>query len=144
MLKYTDIYVQTIARGLMTGNEQLLGAAAAVKSPFIKLGPWFDRHYLVLSTNQRVILVEHRKGLLYARLNAVESFAWNQIEELKIKGLFAAKKLVLHAGVRKLALKLTAFLGPLPNNLNAARAIESHFEQSRSLPAAAAPVYLAA
>jgi hypothetical protein len=133
MIKYTESYIQTIARGLLEPQEQLLHTAAAQKAPFIKFGPWFTHHYLILATSHRIILVDHRQGLLYARMDQVESFAWAQIEELKLAGVFK-KKLVLRSGARKLSLALTKFFGPLKKNLPSAKAIVAQHSQQQQLP----------
>jgi Bacterial PH domain len=133
MIKYTDSYIQTIARGLLEPHEQLLHTAAAQKAPFIKLGPWLTHHYLILATSHRMILVDHRQGLLYARMDHVESFSWDQIEELKVAGLFK-KQLVFNVGSRKMKLALTKFFGPLKRNLTSAKAIVAQHAQQKQAP----------
>lgn len=134
MLKFTDTYVQTIARGIMAGDEQLLGAISATKDPFIKLGPFFTHHYLVLSTNRRLILVNHRKGLLYDRLDHIEAFEWAQVEDFSLAGMLVKKNLKIRAGARALKLKLTGWLGPMKQNTTSIQQLTGQFQQLKSLP----------
>src|SRR5262245_22002236 len=97
-IKFNDLYVNTIARGLLEPGEQLAGATMGYHTPFWSklFGLWrfFTRKYLVLATTQRVIFVEHRHGLFYERVESVESIPWRAVDQAKVGGLFGTKLLV--------------------------------------------------
>jgi Bacterial PH domain len=141
MQKYNETYVQLVSRGLMDPGEQLLGATACKKKPLIPLGPWFVHHILVLATNRRLILVDHRQGLIYSRIDNVQSIPWDQVQDVRIGGLFG-KKVVLNAAGKKQALALPRFFGPIGNNVKAAQGVAEQFNfikqaGHRQLPAQA-------
>ena len=45
--------------------------------------------------NRRLLLVEHRRGLLYDRLEKVDSISFGEITTAKVSGLLLKKKLNL-------------------------------------------------
>ena len=141
MLKYTDVYITTMARGLCQPGEQLVASAAGEYQSFwtFKI-PFFKHAYLLVATTERLIVLHHRKGLLYDRLDRIDSYPWSQIGSLKVKGL-ATKKLVVADGQNRALLKMKSagsFMGPLKNSASSARAIVQTWEQRRALGAAQA------
>src|SRR5262249_34024477 len=98
-------------------------------------------------TDQRVIVMEHRVVWLHQalRLDAVESIPWANVQELRMKGIFA-KKLRLRAqgerGPKRLDMKVpNAFFGllaPMRNNMAGARSVANAFQSRRGLPGAPA------
>lgn len=143
MIKYTDLYVNTIARGLMNPGEQLVAAAAGTHQPFWSLGiPWFRHSFLVLATTDRLVVVDHRKGLVFDRLDTVASYRWHELGALKLSGIFS-KKLVAKDGTNRVVLNMKLppmLLNPIPGNAVAVRRVVETWEQRRQLAPAPAPV----
>jgi len=150
---FTDLHVQTLARGIMQPGEQLQGQTVTRYRPFWAMG-LIRRMHLVLATNQRIVICEHRAGLLGGpRLHAIDAVAWGQVQEAKVTGLLKKKLKVAGQGDRgPVALKaeipkdFMGFFGPMKNNLQGARAVASTYEQAKggALPAAAVPGQLPA
>jgi len=141
MLKYTDVYVATMARGLSQPGEQVVVAAAGEYQSFwtFKI-PFFKYAYLLIATTDRLLVLQHRKGLVFDRLDRVDSYPWSQISLLKISGL-GTKKLVVKDGQGRAVLKMKvagSFLGPMKNSGTSARMIVQTWEQRRQLGPAAA------
>ncbi len=134
MIKYNDIYVSTLARGICNPGEQVVAAGAGTYQSFwtFKI-PFFRHDYLLLATSERLIVVDHRKGLLFDRMDAVESFRWVDIGELKLGGVFS-KKLVLKdvATRRTLKMKLPR-LEPIAKNKASLKKVVQTWEQRRAL-----------
>jgi hypothetical protein len=142
MIKYSDVYVQALARGLCNPGEQFVAAGAASYQSFWTFQiPWFKHSYLFIATNERLIVVDHRRGLIFDRMDAVQSFRWSDIGGMKISGLLSKKVIVRDLNNRPvLKAKLPPFLAnPFKNNLNSLRAVVQTWEQQRSL--GAAPAY---
>lgn len=143
MIKFSDVYVQTVARGLFHPGEQFMAACAASYQSFFTFNiPFFRHAYLLIATSERLIVVDHRKGLFYDRMDRVESYPWSAIGSLKVGGIFA-KKVVVKDTANRVVLKAKApgFLAPIANNSSAARALVHAWEQGRAL--GAAPAYAA-
>jgi hypothetical protein len=134
-IRYSDAYIETIARAHLQPGEQIIGRAAGIHRPWYTLGVMlFWKNYLVIATNQRLLLAEHRRGLLYDRLEAVHSVPWNQVANAKVSGLLK-KKLNLAFGQKKIKLNLPGFLGPMPKNVLGAKAVASTWQQAKALGA---------
>ena len=132
---FSDLHVQLLSRGILNPGEQLLGQTVTGYMPWWALG-LIRRQYLVLATDQRLILVDHRFSFfrpMVQRLHQVDSMTWNNVAEAKVTGLFLKKKLkVVGSGERgqislKMVITNTLFglLAPMKNNMQGARAIAS-------------------
>lgn len=130
---FSDLHVQLLSRGILNPGEQLLGQTVTSYMPWWAFG-FIRRQYLVLATDQRLILVDHRYSFIRPttqRLHAVDSMAWANVQEAKVKGLFLKKKLVVRgAGERgPISLKMVisnalfGLLAPMKNNMQGARAV---------------------
>jgi hypothetical protein len=140
---FTDLHVDLLTQALLQPGEQRLGQTATRYIPWWALG-FVNKAYLVIATDQRIILIEHRMAWLHQsmKLHSVESIPWGGVEEARVTGLFN-KKLRLrgrsHSG--PLALKvgipntLFGLLAPMRNNVAGARAIANAFTASRALVA---------
>jgi hypothetical protein len=149
---FTDLHVQLLSRGLLNPGEQLLGQTVTSYMPWWAFG-FIRRQYLVLATDQRLILVDHRYGFFRPttqRMHGVDSLAWSNVQEAKITGLFLKKKLkVRGVGERgPIALKMVisnalfGLLAPMSNNMQGARTLAAVAAKSiqggaPALPAAA-------
>lgn len=153
MIYFSDLHVQLLARGILNPGEQLVGQTSTFYMPWWALG-FINRRHLVLATNQRVIVVEHRWGLfpIGYRVHVVSSIPWGQVQDLKLKGIFT-KKLVLNgqSDMGPVAIKavvpntLFGLLAPMKNNLQGARNMDAHFKSGAAqLAAHAAPAALPA
>lgn len=143
-IKYSDAYIETVARAHLNQGEQIIGKAAGVHRPFWSLGIMlFWKNYLVLATNQRLLLIEHRRGFIYDRLEAVHSIGWNEVGEAKVSGLLKKKLKLKFAGARpNLALNLPGLFGPMPKNVAGAKAVAGTYQQAKQLGAGAQPASL--
>lgn len=132
---FSDLHVQLLSRGILNPGEQLLGQTVTGYMPWWAFG-FIRRQYLVLATDQRLILVDHRFSFIQPttqRLHAVDSMSWSNVQEAKVTGLFLKKKLkVRGVGERgpialKMAISNTLFglLAPMKNNMQGARTIAS-------------------
>jgi hypothetical protein len=136
MIKYSDVYVGILAKGLCNANEQFVGACAVSHQPFWSLGiPFFKHSFLLVATTERLIALDHRKGLIFDRLDRADSYAWSELGAFNLGGLLQ-KKVALRDKSGRVLLKgkVTGFFGPLPNNAASARAMQQTWEQRRSLP----------
>lgn len=145
---FSDLHVQIMARGILNPGEQLVGQTVTSYMPWWAFG-FIRRQYLVLATDQRLILVDHRFSFLQPmvqRLHQVDSISWNNVQELKVKGLFLKKKLSVRGIGERGPISLTmpipngffGLLAPMTNNLAGARAVAATFQQ-RQAPALPAP-----
>ena len=132
---FSDLHVQLLSRGILNPGEQLLGQTVTGYMPWWAFG-MIRRQYLVLATDQRLILVDHRYSLIQPttqRLHAIDSLAWANVQEAKVTGLFLKKKLrVRGTGERgPISLKmdvsnmLFGLLAPMKNNMQGARTVAS-------------------
>ena len=144
MIKYSDVYVSILAKGLCHPGEQFVGACALHHQPFWSFGaPLFRHAYLLVATSHRLIALDHRRGFVFDRLDRADSFAWADLGALTIGGLLRKKVAVKdRAGRTLLAGKVTGFFGPMANNGASARALVATWEQHRRLGAAPAPAPL--
>ena len=145
MIKYSEVYVSILAKGLCQPGEQLVGACAVVHQPIWSFGTPFFRHaYLLVATTHRLFALDHRKGLLFDRLDRADCYAWHDVASFKMGGLLTKKVTVKdRAGRTVVKGKLTGFFGPMPNNATSARAIAQTWEQHQRLAAAPAPGQMA-
>ena len=151
MIKYSDVYVSILAKGLLHPGEQFVSACAVNHLPFWAMGiPFFKHSYLLVATSHRLIAVDHRKGLLFDRLDRADSWAWGDVAQVKLGGIFTKKVVVkAHGGKTLVAGKVSGFLGPLAKNGQSARVLVQAWEQQaqRLAPApqyGALPNYAAA
>ncbi len=144
MFYFSDLHVQLMARGILNPGEQLVGQTSTFYMPWWALG-WINRRHLVLATNQRLIVVEHRLGFFPFgyRVHLVHSMPWASVQELKVKGIFNKRLVVQGAGDNgpvsiKAGIPNTLFglLAPMRNNLPGARTIEGHFKSGAAAQAA--------
>jgi hypothetical protein len=137
MIKYTDLYVTTLARGLCVPGEQFVAAAAGNHQSFWSFKiPWFKHAYLLIATTERLIVVDHRKGLIFDRVDRIDGYRWSDIGALKLGGVFTKSLTVKDGNSRTLVKMVLPGFGPLKNNVPAARQVVATWEQRRALPSA--------
>lgn len=135
MIRYSDAYIETIARAHLQQGEQIIGRTAGVLRPWYSFGIMlFWKNYLVMATTHRLLLVEHRRGFIYDRLEAVHSIPWAAVNSAKVSGLIG-KKLKLAFEHQKMTLRLPWFLPPVPKNIAGAKSVGATWEQARAIMA---------
>jgi hypothetical protein len=138
MIKYSDLYVQTLARGLCEPGEQFVAAGAASYQSFWTFNiPWFRHDYLLIATSERLIVADHRRGLIFDRMDQIQSFPWSQLSNIKIGGIFTKKLTVKdHTNRAVLSAKLPKLLlNPLKGNAQSMKTVVQTWEQRRALGA---------
>jgi len=146
---FSDLHVQILARGILEPGEQLVGQTVTSYMPWWAFG-FIRRQYLVLATDRRLVLVDHRYSFwqpLEQRLHQVDSMTWSNVQELKVKGLFLKKKLSVRGMGERGQISLTmpipnGFFGlfaPMKNNIDGAKSVAAVFQGGQA-PALTAPV----
>lgn len=138
-IKFNELYVDTMAKGLLEPGERLAGSTMGYYTPFFSrifgLARFFRRKYLMLATDQRVIVIEHRTGLFYERIQSVESIPWRAVDQAKIGGLFAMKLSVKSSQYQKtISVKVPRMLAPMPSAGQRARAVVGLWQSAASTP----------
>lgn len=143
MIYFSDLHVQLLARGILNPGEQLVGQTSTFYLPWWALG-FINRRHLVLATDQRLIVVEHRFGFFPVgyRVHLVHSVPWSQVQQLKVKGIFA-KRLALTGTADSGPVSINApipntlfgLLAPMKGNLQGARTIETHYKSAAAMGA---------
>jgi hypothetical protein len=143
MIKYSDVYVSILAKGLLHPGEQFVSAVSLSHQPFWSFGmPIFRHAYLLVATTHRLIAVDHRRGLLFDRLDRADSWAWGDVGQVKLGGLVAKRITVkAHGGQTLVKGKVTGFLGPLAKNGQSARVLVQAWEQQSQQRLQQAPQY---
>lgn len=142
-LRYSDLHLQILARGLLDPGEHLTGHAVAVRNPWYGLG-LLSKQYVLVSTDRRLLVLEHERSLLYATfvIRKVESYAWSNIEELQLRGLFGSKlRLVARTAntVSKLVMRVPAWFAAIRDNNRSMRAVVATFQAQRALAPSSSP-----
>jgi len=143
MIKYSDVYVSILAKGLLHPGEQFVSAVSLSHQPFWSFGaPIFRHAYLLVATTHRLIALDHRRGFIFDRLDRADSWAWGDVAQVKLGGIFAKKITVkAHGGQTLLKGKVTGFFGPLAKNGQSARVLVQAWEQQGQQRMQQAPQY---
>jgi hypothetical protein len=138
---FSDLQVELLSRGVLEPGEQLTGKTVTKYMPWWAFG-FVNRTYLVLTTDRRVVLLDHRMHWLHQALNlrAVESLPWASVQEMAMKGIFT-KKIRLRGQTLSGALNLTmkvpnhffGLLAPMRGNMAGAKAVVGAFAAQRGL-----------
>lgn len=133
---FSDLHVQLLSKALLNPGEQLVGQTVTAYTPWWAFG-LIRRTHLVLATDQRLIIVDHRFGFFPAdfKLHSVDSLPWAQVQELKVKGLFLKKKLRIKGMGERGPVAITAaipnaffgLLAPMRENMQGARNVAAAF-----------------
>lgn len=140
-LRYTDLHLRILTRGLLDGGEHLTGHAAVVSRPWWGLG-FLGRSHLLVSTDRRLVLVEHAWEWFPPAfvLSRVESIGWSRVAELSLAG---SRRLRLVAstsrGREELSFFIPAFGAAVRDNVRGSRAVVATFQAHRALPPSSRP-----
>lgn len=143
-IKFNQQYIDTLANAHAPG-ETVVGASAGVHKPIWALGvPFFFKTYLFIATERSLVLVEHRRGLFYDRVEQVERFAWSEVTEAKVSGLLLKKKLKLafSNGHPPVTAQLPGLLGPIAKAKPSAKALVETWQRGKALPSTPAPAMI--
>jgi hypothetical protein len=95
--RFTDAHALSLVQPHLFPGEQLLHRSRGVERPtwtilFPKIGAFFHKFYLVVATNQRLLLVRH--GGLFSGYGAkdVQAITWGELKDMKLGwGIFETK-----------------------------------------------------
>ncbi|MCA9607585.1 MAG: hypothetical protein KC619_18385 [Myxococcales bacterium] len=143
-IKFNPQYVDTLAKAYAP-QETVVASSAGVHKPIWALGlPFFFKTYLFIATDRRLLVVEHRRGLMYDRIEKVERFAWSEIASAKVAGLLLKKslKLTFTTGRAALSAVLPGLFGPIAKAKPGAQSLVDTWQRGKALPSTPAPAYL--
>lgn len=122
-IRFTDLHIDTLARGLFTAGEELLQCAVGIRKPWYGPG-LFKRTVLLLATNQRLILVTHKAGIFGERLDQIDSLTWRNISLVMFNGTGLEGTLSIFSGNQQFTFTIRGgFFQDVKGNLAAARSI---------------------
>ena len=100
---FSDLHVDLMARALLLPGERRVAQTVVQHIPLWALG-WINKTFLVIATDQRLILVEHRMSWIHlaSKVHEVRSIPWASLQQARVGGLF----------VKKLALRGRGSTGP--------------------------------
>jgi hypothetical protein len=134
---FTDLHVDLLSKALLQPGEQRVGQSVVRYLPWWALG-FINKTYLVIATDQRIILIEHRMAFFHQaqKLHSVQSIPWSSVQEARVTGLFR-KKLRVRGQAQTGPIGFKAdipnhffgLLAPMRGNMPGARAIAAAFAQ---------------
>ena len=139
-IKFNPQYIDTLAKAYAP-QETVVASSAGVHKPIWALGiPFFFKTYLFIATDRRLLVVEHRRGLLYDRVEKVERFAWSELASAKVAGLLRKKlRLAFTTGRAALSVALPGLFGPIAKAKPGAVALVDAWNRGKALPSSPAP-----
>ncbi len=140
---FTDLHIELLSRSLLEPGEQLVSQTTTDYLPWWALG-FINRQYLILATDRRLIIVDHRMRFFpfALKLHAVESIPWAQVQEARVTGFFPLKKKMKIVGhgdrgpVKHKTVISNRFFGlfaMMKNNMQGAKNIHAHAQNRASL-----------
>lgn len=157
---FTDLHIELLSRSLLEPGEQLVSQTTTDYFPWWAFG-LINRQYLILATDRRLILIDHRmRWFPFAlKMHSVESLKWENVQEARVAGFFPFKKKMKIVGQSDRGLvkhktpisnRLFGLLANMRNNMQGAKNIAAHAQNrlalggapvSNQLPAFNAPGY---
>ena len=133
-LRFTDRHALSLVAPLLYPGEQVLFRARGVEKPWYsmvlwKLGSLFWRYWLVVATNQRLVLVQH-EGLIGgygAKRN--ETFAWNELDEVALGWGTFNKTLRFRSVTQRFARSISVPRFWMKGNFDAAQGVSDAWEK---------------
>ena len=142
--RFTDQHAMALVAPLLFPGEQVLFRARGVEKPWYsvvlwKLGSLFWRYWLVVATNQRLVLVQH-KGLLggYGE-RCSETFTWAELDRVALGWGIFNKTLRFESSAKRFARRIIVPRFWMKGNFDAAKGAAGTWEDLRSLPPASMP-----
>ena len=136
-LYFSQLYVDTLSKALLSPGEQLVASASGTHAPWWAMGiPMLSSQYLVLATTHRAVLVRHKRGWITGdRMEEVKSVPWNQVQNCKMSGFFASKKLDIRGGGLDLTINVRGGFGEPPGNVEGGKKLVDTWQRAKALPA---------
>lgn len=143
-IKFNQTYIDTLARAYAP-NDNVVASTGGVHKPFWALGiPFFFKTYLLIATQRKLLVVEHRRGLLLDRMESVDAVAWSEVQSAKVSGLLRKKlKLAFTTGRAAISMAIFGMIGPVAKAADGAKALVGAWQQGKALPSSPAPAMTA-
>jgi hypothetical protein len=126
MIEFTDAYVKTLARGLCEPGERFVAAGAGTSHSFWSFRlPFVGHLYLLIATSDRLIAIDHRRGLFLDRMDRIGSIRWMDVTAFTVSQSWFSSRLVVkdRRNHTLLSLRLPGSLGSsIADNLASLRA----------------------
>lgn len=136
---FTEQHAYSLVAPYLQPGEQLLQRARGVEKPwwtrvFSRMGSLFWRYYLVVATDQRLIMIKH--GGLFSGYGAkgIDSLYWSQIDRAELGWGIFRKNLHISATAQRFTRKIEMPRFWMKKNFDASEAIVQTWTRSRSLP----------
>ncbi len=146
-LRYSDLHLQILERGLLEPGEHLTGHVMTERNPWYGLG-LLAKKYLLVSTDRRLLVLEHSRSWVYRTfvISHVESLPWHDVEDLSFRGLVVKSKLRLVAkssrGPIAMTMKVPSMFAPVRDNARAGQYVVATFQAQRALTPSSRPQQL--
>jgi hypothetical protein len=140
-LRYSDLHLRILTRGLLDAGEHLTGQAAVVCRPWWGLG-LVTQPFVLVSTDRRLVVLEHTwwwKPPSFV-LSRVESVAWPEVVELALGGRRRLRLVASTSRGREVfSFWIPSFGAAIRDNVRASRAVVATFQAYRALPPSSRP-----
>jgi hypothetical protein len=145
--RFTDAHALSLVQPHLFPGEQLLHRSRGVERPFWtvlfpKIGAFFHRFYLVVATNQRLLLVQH--GGLFSGYKAkqVLAFTWSELNDMKLGWGIFEKKLSVSSSAKNVKKNIALPRFWMKNNLKSGEGmVETWRSSAAALPPSSARGY---
>jgi hypothetical protein len=137
-LRFTDHYAMSIIQPQLLPQEHVLYKSRGVERPwwtrlFFRMGAFAWRHYLVVATNQRLLLIEHGTVLGGYRPKGTDAMPWSEIDFARLGWGIFEKKLNVRASARRWGHKIALGRFWMKNNFASGQSIVDTWSQARQL-----------
>jgi hypothetical protein len=145
--RFTDAHALSLVQPHLFPGEQLLHRSRGVERPFWtvlfpKIGAFFHRFYLVVATNQRLLLVQH--GGLFSGYKAkqVVALTWSELNDMKLGWGIFEKKLSVSSSTKNVKKSIALPRFWMKNNLKSGEGmVDTWKSAATALPPASARGY---
>lgn len=143
--RFTDQHAMSLVAPLLFPGEQVLFRARGVEKPWYstvlwKLGGLFWRYWLVVATNQRLVLVQHGGLLGGYGAKRSETFTWAELDQVALGWGIFNKTLRFKSAAKRFARNIIVPRFWMKGNFDAAQGAAGAWERNRnSLPPASMP-----
>ena len=139
-LRLTEEHANTLIQPHLNAGEEILFKGHGIERPWwtyiIRIGAFFWKYYIVVGTNQRVMLIQ--VSTLWKE-KAFESVDWKDLDRVEVTWGVFMKPLVLQASALKWKHKIDIpRFSPIKGNLEAALGMVAQWQKQKALPAASA------
>ena len=133
---FSEQHAMSLVGPLLYPGEQVLYRARGVEKPWystilFRFGALFWRYWLVVATNQRLVLIQH-KGLLggYGAKRS-ETFAWNELDNVALGWGIFNKTLRFQSAAKRFARSIIVPRFWMKGNFDAAQGALGAWQHNR-------------